>query len=495
MKNLLTWHATIFELVLQRPEFYGYIVWNLLCTTICIFAIEPDMIDSFNWDAASIMQYVMTFFVTFYNDKCFERYQTLYPACQDFMDNVVNLVQEMNVSLPWRDLHYHRIAVTKYLLAIVQEYFMIVCGGKLQAKSWDEFVLKGLLTKEECKMLEQFPGGESTFVLTSWVMFILRDALVQDCMWRSKPGYKDWMPQQTVHIFNRHQSYIIEMQKACHKIGYTMANPIPFAYYHLMNVILIFNIGLTATFTALFRSYMSVFPFAIGLLVYMGMREISCALADPFGRDSIDFPIPDFIRQNFDNAVSQLLAFIRADVREMLLNQIENVEDFQDHHLRRSCKQSLFGNMEGWPMKGTATAIRWTHYSVFEHARPEVEIGRKMKYAFSPKEYEKHHVIQVSLTVGETHKELKAQVIQDTKAEKESHKVLKQEIVTLKAEYDATMDDIDKLIDKYPHLHDESGATVTFDAEIGDQIIRRLSTNSDLDHEQAKRKATEDAIV
>merc|ERR1719453_2210816 len=111
-------------------------------TSVCIFAIEQGMVDAFNWDAAYIMQYVMTFFVTFYNDKCFERYSTLYPACCDFMDNVQFLIQEMNVSLPWHDLHYHRIAVTKYLMAVVYEYFMIVCGGKLGPKHWDEFVKK-----------------------------------------------------------------------------------------------------------------------------------------------------------------------------------------------------------------------------------------------------------------------------------------------------------------------------------------------------------------
>jgi len=310
LKTLFTWHATVFELVFQRPEFYVYIGWNLAVTTVCIFWVEEGVIETFNWDAASIMQYVMTFFVTFYNDKCYERYSDLYPACTDFMENVQLLIQEMNVSLPWRDLHYHRLACTKYLLAVVYEYFMIVCGGKLQSKGWEELIRKGLLTREEVRLLEQFPGGESTFVLTSWVMFILRDALVQDCMWRKRADRpQDWQPQQTVHIFNRHCQYVVEMQRAAHRIGYTMANPIPFAYYHLANIILVFNIMLLSTFSALFRSYFSVLPFGIALLVYMGMREISTALADPFGRDSIDFPIPDFLRSCFDNTVSQLLAF------------------------------------------------------------------------------------------------------------------------------------------------------------------------------------------
>lgn len=470
-KSMFTWHATIFELVFQRPEFYIYILWNIIITTVCIFWIEQGVIDAFNWDAASIMQYVMTFFVTFYNDKCYERYSVLYPACMDFMDNVVLLIQEMNVSLPWKDLHYHRIAVTKYLLAVIYEYFMIVCGGKLQTKSWKELVDKGLLSKEECKMLEQFPGGESTFVLTSWVLFVIRDALVQNCMWGQDPlkeqdpahGWrklkednpKDWQPQQTVHIFNRHCTYVVELQRACHKIGYTMANPIPFAYYHLMNVILVFNIMLLATFSALYRSYFSALPFAVALLVYMGLREISCALADPFGRDSIDFPIPDFVRQCFDNTVAQLLAFQRPDVRERILASVENVEDFKDHHLRRTTKPGLF-RADDEPMKGTATSIRWTDASVF-CAKHDIPMGKKIKYAFSAKELPEEKEAE-SGPKKNPHKEVKKKAIKETRAERKVHKELKAEIAALESEYNSVLSTLDKLIDRYPKLHDKGPA-------------------------------------
>lgn len=449
--TLFTWEATVFQLVFRRPEFYLYIIWNLAVTTVCIFAVEQGVIEEFNWDAASIMQYVMSFFVTFYNDKCYERFSTLYPACCDFMEQTQNLVMEMNVSLPWRDLHYHRIAVTKYLLAVVHEYFMITTGGKLNGKAWEEFVKKGLLTREECKLLEQFPGGESTFVLTSWVLFIIRDALLQDCMWRRNPsGPRDWQPQQTVHIYNRHCSYVVGMQKACHKIGYTMANPIPFAYYHLSNVILVFNILLLATFTALYRNYFMVFPLAVALLVYMGLREISTSLADPFGKDCVDFPIPDFMRCSFDTTVSMLLAFMRSDVRENVLLRLNAVEDFKDSHLKRAFDPTLF-SPDGDPTKGVATIVKWPAKGLFESAKPEQDLVHKFKYSFSSKEWvDEGPVIEMKSPLRERKKNALKGLIE----EKKIHKVLDKELHVIETRYNEVLALMDKLIDAYPQLED-----------------------------------------
>lgn len=354
MKSIFTWTGTIFELVLKRSEFWFYILWNIIATTLCIYWIGEKDIHDFEWDAAAVMQYVMTFFVTFYNDRCFERYNALYPSCQDFMDSVVFFVQEMNVSLYHEELQNHRVACTKYLLATVYEYYMIVCGGKLTSKSWQELISKGLLTQEEAATLEAYPGGQATFVLTSWVLFIIRDALVQNCLWDERGRH-----QQTVHIYNRHCRQIVAMLKAAHRIGYMMALPIPFAYYHLMNLILVFNIILLATFPALFRSYWTVVPFFVALLIYMGLREVSVALADPFNQDSVDFPIPSFICQTFDRTVCLLLAFHRPEVRKRVIDQVEQCQDFTEEQLKRAVKKKIFANDRRGLPKGTGIQCKW----------------------------------------------------------------------------------------------------------------------------------------
>lgn len=385
IRMLFSWSATVFEMVFKRREFYLYIWWNIFLTGAFIHAVPERKVEDFNWDAAYIMQYVMTFFVTFYNDMCFSRYDKLYPNVCNFAEGVIDMAQELTLNLHWPDLTAHRIAAVKYLLAIVYEHFMMVCGGRLRAENWVELVNKGLLTQQEVDLLSKFPGGRVSSVLYSWVLFIIRDALVQDCMWRKNSQSSD-VSQATVHIYNRFVKHVNKMTKCCNNIGYTLANPIPFAYYHLMNFILLFNIMLLATFSALYKSYASVFPFGIALLIYLGLREVSTALADPFGQDPVDFNIPDILRNCFDRALCILLAFQRQDTRDYVLKQIANVEDFDERHLRRACKPSVFAEIPGVPNKGPpACHSRWTPDSLFEDSPLDMDLKRRMKFSLNPK--------------------------------------------------------------------------------------------------------------
>jgi len=389
LRSVFSWQATVFELVLKRKEFWWYIWWNLCLTSVVIFGVPQNRIEQFNWDAASIMQYVMTFFVTFYNDMCYHRYQELYPQVARFSDGVIDTVQELNVMCPFEELTNHRIAVTKYLLAVVYEHFMTVCGGKMDPANWHDLVEKGLLTQQETELLASFPGGRVPTILTSWVLFIIRDALVQDCMWRKSPtsdGEFDLISQQIVHIYNRFVRIVVDMEKCCNKIGYMVANPVPFSYYHLMNFILLFNILMLATFSALYRSYASVFPFALALLIYNGLREVSTALAEPFGEDAVDFSVPDILRNCFDRTLCMLLAFQRPDCHDFVRKQILNCEDLEERHLRRKLKEGVIGDAPDNLCKGSpATHCRWSEDSIFEEAMDDQDMHRKLRYSLDPK--------------------------------------------------------------------------------------------------------------
>jgi len=281
------------------------------------------------------------------------------------MDSVTFFVQEMNVSLWHEELHQHRLACTKYLLAVVYEYYMIVCGGKLSSRSWQELINKGLLTEEEAATLENYPGGQATLVICSWVLFILRDALVHNCLW-SRPADGTNRHQQSVHIYNRHSRLVMGMLKSAHRIAYMIALPIPFAYYHLMNLILAFNIMLLATFPALFRSYWTVLPFFVALLIYMGLREVSTALADPFNQHPVHFPIPAFVSQTFDRAVCLFLSFQRPDARQHVIRNVQNCEEFTEEQLKRPMKTAYFANDKRGVPKGVGTQCKWNYGSVFE---------------------------------------------------------------------------------------------------------------------------------
>ncbi|GAQ88935.1 hypothetical protein KFL_004710040 [Klebsormidium nitens] len=73
------------------------------------------------------------------------------------------------------------------------------------------------------------------------------------------------------------------------------ATPVPFAFHHLLNVMAIGYLLILA-YTQVFSSgYWSIFPMLLTVLCTLGIRELSNALADPFGCDETDIPVLDSV--------------------------------------------------------------------------------------------------------------------------------------------------------------------------------------------------------
>mmetsp|Transcript_31399 Transcript_31399/g.73283 ORF Transcript_31399/g.73283 Transcript_31399/m.73283 type:complete len:447 (-) Transcript_31399:144-1484(-) len=376
VRSLLSWHGTVFSLVLRKPEFWLYILLHFGAVTVCIFFLEEGNLDNFPWAVATVMQHFMTFFITFYNDMCYERYMLImYPACTEMMDSVALFIQEMNISLHHQQLYRHRIAATKYLTAAVHEFYMIVTGGKMSRESWQELVNRGLLTTTEAEMLMLYPDSRTTLVLTSWVLFIIRDALFQDCCWQPRS-------QQTVHIFNRHIVQVKKFIRAANRVGNYMAMPILFGYYHLMNVILLTNILLLAIVPAFMRTYLTVFPFSVALLIYFGLREVSMSLADPFGKDVLDFPVPSFVNHIFDRCICLLEAFALPETRSLVIDQVHKCRNFTDEQLKRIASDKvIYQREEGKPVR--SEAFGWGVPPALHDIPPEVDIRQYLLTALS----------------------------------------------------------------------------------------------------------------
>merc|ERR1719480_212475 len=114
--------------------------------------------------------------------------------------------------------------------------------------------------------------------------------------------------------------------------------PIIFAYYHLMNVVLVLNIGMLVLLPSLFRNFMTNIPVVTALFLFMGLREVSLALSDPFGMDTLDLPVTAFLNTTFDRCACVLEAFATLDCRDRIRQQIPVTAEFSDVELRRSCK-------------------------------------------------------------------------------------------------------------------------------------------------------------
>eukprot|EP00747_Dinoflagellata_sp_TGD_P219612 gnl/TRDRNA2_/TRDRNA2_91714_c0_seq1.p1 gnl/TRDRNA2_/TRDRNA2_91714_c0~~gnl/TRDRNA2_/TRDRNA2_91714_c0_seq1.p1 ORF type:complete len:339 (-),score=85.86 gnl/TRDRNA2_/TRDRNA2_91714_c0_seq1:25-891(-) len=101
-----------------------------------------------------------------------------------------------------------------------------------------------------------------------------------------------------------------------------------------------------ACMLALYKTLITIFPFGVVLLIFMGLREVAINLADPFGQDEVDFPISMFLTYTFEHAVCLLEAFNRME-RKDLLKTIDTTAGFTDRQLTMAVDKHLLYKQAG----------------------------------------------------------------------------------------------------------------------------------------------------
>lgn len=299
---------TIFGMVFKQYEFWFFI--GLHCGVIFALRVgrlDPEELNMFNWEAAESTTLFTTFFITFYNQHCFERYLSLYQSCMNVLEALFFFVHEMVVSMSNPKLEHHRILTMKYMLACTHVFFMGTTGSFGRTSQWKELVSRGLLTRVEATQLAMLAGGfhEGVLVLAAWSMQVIDMAL------HEQEAFKEDKNKilGVAYIHNRLNDHVDALLQSVHDIVDILALPIPFQYFHCMNVVLLINLTLIGFVTATFGTYMTIFPYGVSVLFFMGLREVSTNLADPFNGGDSDFPVGAFLQYSFDSCICLLEAF------------------------------------------------------------------------------------------------------------------------------------------------------------------------------------------
>merc|ERR1719506_2751195 len=140
----------------------------------------------------------------------------------------------------------------------------------------------GLVNEKEASLLKahiKSAGGHASmpsFMLLQWSMVL----------YRTKCARLNEL-EKTYWAIRRCQDDVVEM----------MELPMPFQYFHIMNLMMMLNLTLWSYSLALEDSYFASLIFVFVQLVFQGIRELSVALADPYGDDEADFPLDEWMTQ------------------------------------------------------------------------------------------------------------------------------------------------------------------------------------------------------
>eukprot|EP00927_Polykrikos_kofoidii_P061070 TRINITY_DN55964_c0_g1_i1.p1 TRINITY_DN55964_c0_g1~~TRINITY_DN55964_c0_g1_i1.p1 ORF type:complete len:777 (+),score=119.75 TRINITY_DN55964_c0_g1_i1:197-2527(+) len=327
--------------VMRRVDFWIFLSFH--CLLVLLFVtdtVDPSDLPVLPWKTTTMIQFFMTCFIIFYTQRCFTRFMKLYVMCTSLLDSVLLFVFELSVSFGSPKLERHRTLATKYVLSATYIVFMSFTGGHPSRTEWKELVHKGHLTNQEMDVLSEYPGNV-TFVLFNWAMQIAQQALsIEEIFWHRPEEFGGTRQQQISHPYNRLDAHVISFLATAEEIGHLVAQPIPFQYYHLMILVLVMNFFLMGYLLALLKMLATIPMFAVFLLVFLGLGELATQLADPFGRDEVDFPVPQFLNYAFDNAICLLEAFNRMD-KQALFASVKKARGFTTDHLRRRFDPNL----------------------------------------------------------------------------------------------------------------------------------------------------------
>merc|ERR1711972_25485 len=82
--------------------------------------------------------------------------------------------------------------------------------------------------------------------------------------------------------------------------------PVPFQYFHLLNMMIVINMLLWAYGMGCADSPLYTLVFVFAELIFMGMMELASAFADPFGTDEVDFPVGSWLTEWLSLSVTLL---------------------------------------------------------------------------------------------------------------------------------------------------------------------------------------------
>merc|ERR1712224_1036615 len=101
------------------------------------------------------------------------------------------------------------------------------------------------------------------------------------------------------------------------QIHETLDLPMPFQYFHIMNLMLMLNLFLWAYSLGCQDSWFAPVIYMFVQLMFQGLRELSTALSDPYGSDEVDFQINDWVVPLYTRMNAALGSYIEVDEVEI----------------------------------------------------------------------------------------------------------------------------------------------------------------------------------
>jgi len=242
-----------------------------------------------DWGEVKITCAFTVFFEVFYTNVCYHRYVDFYAKSRTLFLDLLLVVFDLRIHLKNSHPLHTRLAYRYFLCSLNMFWEQVNEMRQVESlKESNAHFKKMLMTEEEESFLERIHPEHRFMVVLHWSMdvFILAHG---DAKLPANVG----------------KMVLDKMQKGYYLMCGLLDElyfPIPFPYFHLLNLMVCVNLILLAICMGLAGSHLEVVVYFIADLIFLGMMELAAQLEDPFGEDEVDFPVAYWLRSFFQRA-------------------------------------------------------------------------------------------------------------------------------------------------------------------------------------------------
>jgi predicted membrane chloride channel (bestrophin family) len=243
-----------------------------------------------DWNDVKVISAITTFFVVFYTNTTFGRYMHLYT----FTRKLIGLVTEFcfETSLHVKSTATQHVRLSARWLTAATSLYLLERTGKSQDEVWRFLREQRLIKADEQKFFtSNFHRGQRAVVLMNLAAKVIRDGHNLATTAKKAPA----------NALKGMVEKLVTARRCMLEIDETLALPIPFQYFHLLNMMIVVNLLLWAYGMGITDSFFAPIVYFFAALIFMGMMELASQLSDPFGEDDTDFPTERWIDELMDD--------------------------------------------------------------------------------------------------------------------------------------------------------------------------------------------------
>jgi predicted membrane chloride channel (bestrophin family) len=264
--------------------------------------VQPYLPD-LDWRAIQALTSLLTFFIVFYGSQSYARFMQYWDYCVALGGLTMDWATLVRTHLPYDiELQWN---LTRLPLAAMHLMFYELhssdTGEVVDETEWTQITDRALLTPEEIERIKQYEGYTAHLPLL-WATRAVQEALrAEDVRARVSLEFDH-------HVMHDFRDLAQNFRKNCGAITNQLKQPVPFPYFHMLQILLFFNLlalswGLV---TLRFHPALTAAMYLALCFVFLGLRVVAVQMASPFGDDPVDFDYEKMLSTTFQNATAIL---------------------------------------------------------------------------------------------------------------------------------------------------------------------------------------------